>query len=349
MASKTEVVPGDLQFKHKEMRSSLFSFMRATFYRWAELWKAHCETLDRAPSVLGIGDLHIENFGTWRDAEGRLIWGVNDFDEACRLPYTNDLVRLTTSAYLAIRDEHLCMRKRDAAELILEGYVETLRTGGRPFVLDENNRFLRTIALAELRDPIRFWQKMRDLPAFRGKPAPERREALELLLADPGMAYQIKTRRAGLGSLGRVRLVAIGNWRGGLIAREIKAKLPPVWSRGRSEKPPDTYAEIIRRAVRVPDPFLATHGNWIVRRLAPDCSRIELASLPLRRDEGRILYAMGSETANIHLGSASIKVVLRDINQRPALWLHRASKLMSEALSQDWKALSSRQPAASRL
>jgi len=32
--------------------------------------------------VLAVGDLHVENFGTWRDAEGRLIWGVNDFDES---------------------------------------------------------------------------------------------------------------------------------------------------------------------------------------------------------------------------------------------------------------------------
>ena len=48
--------------------------------------------------VLAIGDLHLENFGTWRDAEGRLVWGINDFDEAWALPYTNDLIRLATSA-----------------------------------------------------------------------------------------------------------------------------------------------------------------------------------------------------------------------------------------------------------
>ena len=45
----------------------------------------------------GVGDLHVENFGTWRDVEGRLVWGVNDFDEAYALPYTNDLVRLVAS------------------------------------------------------------------------------------------------------------------------------------------------------------------------------------------------------------------------------------------------------------
>ena len=53
--------------------------------------------------MLGVGDLHVENFGTWRDAEGRLIWGINDFDEACPMPYTIDLVRLAASADLAIK------------------------------------------------------------------------------------------------------------------------------------------------------------------------------------------------------------------------------------------------------
>ena len=50
---------------------------------------------------LAIGDLHVENFGTWRDKEGRLIWGVDDFDEAYSLPYTHDLVRLAASAEIA--------------------------------------------------------------------------------------------------------------------------------------------------------------------------------------------------------------------------------------------------------
>ena len=38
---------------------------------------------------LSVGDLHVENFGTWRDSEGRLIWGINDFDEALRVKTLN--------------------------------------------------------------------------------------------------------------------------------------------------------------------------------------------------------------------------------------------------------------------
>jgi len=66
--------------------AALFPFFRATFYRWVQVWPEVCPDLDRVPHLLSIGDLHVENFGTWRDIDGRLVWGVNDFDEACVYP-----------------------------------------------------------------------------------------------------------------------------------------------------------------------------------------------------------------------------------------------------------------------
>src|SRR2546423_13450224 len=105
LGKRLTLLPEDVELKHKEMASALFPFLRATFYRWAQLWPAVCRDLAGAPTVLGVGDLHVENFGTWRDAEGRLIWGVNDLDEACRMPYTQDLVRLAASALIAAGTE----------------------------------------------------------------------------------------------------------------------------------------------------------------------------------------------------------------------------------------------------
>src|SRR5215468_4563497 len=101
LARYTNVVKQDLRLKHAKMKLATFPFLRATYYRWAQLWPELCSDESKAPRVLAVGDLHIENFGTWRDVEGRLIWGVNDFDEAWPLPYTNDLIRLATSALLA--------------------------------------------------------------------------------------------------------------------------------------------------------------------------------------------------------------------------------------------------------
>src|SRR5467141_2680857 len=102
MSGHIPTVTADLRYKHVQMAESPFAFMRATFYRWAQTWKELCPDASRAPDVLAVGDLHVENFGTWRDAEGRLIWGINDFDEAFELPYTLDLVRLATSAHVAV-------------------------------------------------------------------------------------------------------------------------------------------------------------------------------------------------------------------------------------------------------
>src|SRR5215467_14463268 len=97
----TPLLKPDLRLKHRRMAEDPFSFLRATFYRWIQVWPEVCRDLCEAPQVLAVGDLHVENFGTWRDIEGRLVWGVNDFDEAALLPYTLDLVRLATSAMLA--------------------------------------------------------------------------------------------------------------------------------------------------------------------------------------------------------------------------------------------------------
>src|SRR4030095_8271442 len=91
LASHTQVVKPDLNRKHQLMAAAPFPFLRATYYRWAQLFPEVCKQSAQAPRVLAVGDLHIENFGTWRDLECRLAWGVNDFDEASALSYTNDL------------------------------------------------------------------------------------------------------------------------------------------------------------------------------------------------------------------------------------------------------------------
>src|SRR4051794_10876024 len=104
LAQHVDVVRADLALKHRAMARGAFFFLRGTFYRWAQRFVDVCADLAGAPEVLGVGDLHVANFGTWRDVEGRLVWGVNDFDEVCQLPFTNDLVRLATSARLAIDD-----------------------------------------------------------------------------------------------------------------------------------------------------------------------------------------------------------------------------------------------------
>jgi hypothetical protein len=340
LGSHTPIVKADLRLKHQRMAAAGFPFLRATFYRWMQIWPAVCPDLTKAPHVLGIGDLHVENFGTWRDVEGRLVWGVNDFDEAAVLPYTNDLVRLAASALLAIEGGHLSLKSKDACSMILDGYRKSLAEHGHPFVLEEEHRWLRQIALNELRDPVLFWKKMESLPRVKGEIPVSAKDALEHLLPERGLDYRVVSRVAGLGSMGRIRLVALAECNGGKIAREAKALAPSsvYWTHG-AKQPELMYQVIINRAVRSPDPFVQMRGRWIVRRLSPHCCRIELNVLPKGREELRLLFAMGWETANIHLGSRLVvKQIRQHLDRQKAGWLSVSARSMADAVTRDWRA-----------
>lgn len=93
LRTRCRVVEGDLAHKQKRMRKNAFIFLRATYFRWARRIETICPALKSASRVLSVGDTHTENYGTWRDLEGRLVWGINDFDEAAIMPYPFDLVR----------------------------------------------------------------------------------------------------------------------------------------------------------------------------------------------------------------------------------------------------------------
>jgi hypothetical protein len=329
-------VRADFRLKHLRMAESPFVFLRGTFYRWLQRWPALCPTLTDAPRVLAVGDLHIENFGTWRDAEGRLVWGVNDVDEACTLPYTQDLVRLATSALLAARESRLALTLTEIVAAILDGYRTSLERGGRPFILAERTAWLRDIAAGAARDPVRFWNKLQALRAAPRGAAPERE--LRAALPDPRLPHRIVRRAAGVGSLGRPRFVALAHCGGCLLAREAKARVPSaaVWLNPNRTASAAPMRSILARAVRMPDPFLDVQTDWIVRRLAPDCSRVELTDLPRVRDEAKLLRAMGWETANLHLGTPNRRLAEHLARQRKN-WLYDAAKTMAQAVVQDWR------------
>ena len=339
LGGQLPIIRQDLALKHQHMAEAAFPFFRATFYRWLQLWPEVCASLVKAPAVLGVGDLHIENFGTWRDEEGRLIWGVNDLDEAWPAPYALDLVRLTTSVYVAIQAEHLCIAKRAASEAIEEGYRDALAAGGKAFILAEDHRWLRLLALGKLRDPVQFWDKLEHLPPYTGKPPGDVRRLLESSLPSVREGYLLKRRIAGLGSLGHPRILALSRWRGAFIAREAKAIRPSAWVWAKKAPSTKIYCDkLIQLSIRVPDPCVCFHGRWVVRRLAPDCSRIELASLSEDRDEARLLYSMGWETANMHFATPqAMAKVKHDLAARRGRWLHKSAKAMLVATLKDWE------------
>jgi hypothetical protein len=335
------VVRSDLEYKHERMADAEdpFPFFRGTYYRWAQLWADAAGPLATAPRVVAIGDLHPENFGTWRDIDGRLCWGVNDFDEADELPYTNDLVRLAAGVRFAKESGRLDLGLGDACTAILHGYRNALAAGGKPFVLEERHSSLRQLAMSAEREPVGFWRKLTKL---LGDPDPsvpaEASRALRESWPAAGASFQVRARpRIGMGSLGRPRFIALAEWAGGWVAREAKTLTPPAtaWMAGTQTK--SRLADAVTQAIRSPDPCYQPTGNWIVRRLAPRCSRIELLELA-GTDVNDLLSAMGAETANVHLGTAGAgEKILADLGSRPDGWLREVARTLCDLLERDWR------------
>ena len=169
LQTQCDVVPEDIADKHKQMKQSAFVFLRATYFRWAKQIGKLCPQLMDAPQILSVGDLHLENFGTWRDADGRFVWGVNDFDEAAVMPYVLDLVRLAASIRLA---PDRAVDNRAAAAALLKGYREGLEVP-QPALLDEGETWLRPYAIGSDIESGEFWDKLQEgeaIPAHRRQP-----------------------------------------------------------------------------------------------------------------------------------------------------------------------------------
>jgi uncharacterized protein (DUF2252 family) len=335
LSAQTSVVGADLRRKRSRMDEDPFVFLRATYYWWVTQWPEVLPALAAAPTVHAVGDLHMENFGTWRDAEGRLIWGINDFDETHTAPYTSDLVRLATSVLLAARTRKLRIPPGTACQAIVDGYTANLARGGRPIVLAEQRRWLRAIAIEQLKDPAPFWKNLvSDNTCAKGEyPA----AIVKAAMPDRRLAHQVHHRIAGVGSLGRPRFVAVAQLGGAYIARELKAVVPPasVWAAGTRTHSADVMW-LLEHSVRVPDPFYRFGRNWITRRLAPDCTKLDIHAMAEAKDQSRLMRAMGTETANIHLASPT-RAVVADLERRPAGWLHSAASVMADAMAADWR------------
>jgi hypothetical protein len=308
-----DLVADDLKAKHRKMAKSAFLFLRATCWRWAECAADLCPEFGGAPRVPSVGDAHAGNFGLWRDAQARLVWGINDYDEAARLPYALDLVRLAASLIVSGMDAD------GAAKPIVEGYRTGL-SAPRPLVLEREHLWLRDAIAASDHERETFWL---ELEAARSIVAPDRyRKALVAALPEPHPEVVVSARSAGAGSLGRPRYVAFGDYRGGPVAIEVKALLPSCWSEGHE---PGLAGHMATGTFRSPDPVQLYGDGYVLRRLAPNSRKVEFNEMPDKGRE-RLVRAMASDLASVHGEAESDRsAIMADFGGRHADWLVEAA------------------------
>ncbi|RUM01270.1 DUF2252 family protein [Rhizobium chutanense] len=332
-----DLVEDDLREKHDKMRSDDFVFLRATYWRWCEIILDIRPELAGAPEVLAIGDTHLENFGTWRDAEGRLVWGVNDFDDAAVMPYALDLVRLAASAILARNGDGPSVRM--IGDVILAGYRRGLENP-LPIILERDHKWLRKALMLPNSERRQFWEKYETLTPGKTEAPVAYTKALADALPPGSGPFVAKPRSAGTGSLGRPRFVAYAEWRGGPVLREAKALLPSAWSlRHRPQCTAIHAGEIAGGRMRSADPHYSVSGRILVRRLSPNSRKIEIDKHPEVLLSATMLELMGFEIANCHSDdAAAAATILQDLQARGSEWLHEAARAAASSVSAEQKA-----------
>ena len=143
--------PDRLTIKYAKMRTSPYVFLRATCHLFYDRLSVNDLPQD-APLGWVCGDLHLENFGSYK-GENRLVYfDINDFDESALAPVSWDLVRLLASISVAAKTFSIGSRK---AELLstqfIAAYCETLQSGKATWIERDTADGLIRRLLDELR------------------------------------------------------------------------------------------------------------------------------------------------------------------------------------------------------
>ncbi len=92
--------PELLALKYRKMAASPFGYFRGTNHLFHADWPGEA-WLERMPAVWLNGDLHIENFGTYRGDNRLVYFDIGDFDDGALGPLGRDLVRFMVGVHMA--------------------------------------------------------------------------------------------------------------------------------------------------------------------------------------------------------------------------------------------------------
>src|SRR4051794_36804010 len=122
------LLPGMVQLKYKAMAQSPFTFYRGTCHIYYEDL-APANAMPPSPLAWICGDLHIENYGSYKGDNRLVYFDINDFDKSILAPATWELSRMLCSILVAF--DTLKIGEEEAlrmAQLFLKTYSATLKT-----------------------------------------------------------------------------------------------------------------------------------------------------------------------------------------------------------------------------
>jgi uncharacterized protein (DUF2252 family) len=250
--------PELLRLKVARMAEGPFAFFRGTFHLFAR------DVLDPASEIVLphppdgaeldlVGDIHSENYGTYKAADNLVHYDINDFDETTRGRFDFDVSRLATSLFLAARERGGTV---DEAVLVLLAFLNAYTEAARRFIkkgkgADVDVSESSSCGCQPLDDLVRagaavkrpdFINKLTETQSggrrlvrssrYFNLPESERQQALRLLedyrrrmpeppAADYYTPEDVCGRVAGIGSMGRFRYVVLIAGKGSKDARNV--------------------------------------------------------------------------------------------------------------------------------
>jgi len=328
-----------LLLKYRAMRASTFAFMRGTCHLFYDEL-AHGGVFKSAPPVWVCGDLHLENFGSYKGDNRLVYFDVNDFDESALAPSSWDLVRLLTSvriagATLGIGDSEAqllcdeCLKayssalvegkaywvERETATGLVRALLERVHGRQRPLFLEKrtiSNQGKRRLRIDGTKALATSGAERAAIAAFmqefaKGQERPDFFRVLD-----------VARRVAGTGSLGVDRYVILVEGKGspdGNYLLDLKRALPSTLAPHVKVRQPPWLSDahrivsLQRRLQAVSIAFLHAvmidDDPFVLRALQPAEDRVALArARPSTSELGELVTTLGRITAWAQLRSA---------------------------------------------
>ncbi len=327
-----------LIIKYHGMRANAFAFLRGTCHLFYQDWPTD-SLLNDAPAAWICGDLHLENFGSFKGDNRLTYFDINDFDEAVLAPATWDLARFITSVLVGAKT--LDVNQPEAIALchcFLDSYITALQDGKARWIERNTAKGMIKNLLSDLkkrerqkfldsRTTIKEGKRLLNLDGKRAflinekdrKKVVSFMKSFAPLQANPKFfkVLDVARRVAGIGSLGLERYIILVEGLGSPaenylldLKYEPGSALPPYLILPQPEwhTEADRVITIQHHMQAISPAFLNAvqigNRSYVMRELLPDSDRLHLESWngKLRRLE-KVMIAMGKVVAWAHLRS----------------------------------------------
>lgn len=354
--------PDRLTMKLAAIAAEPFAFFRGTNHLYAASLRAEIG-LD-APLTYVCGDLHVENFGSFKGDNGLVYFDLNDFDDALVAPLTVDAVRMLSSVLVAAHQYGLSEADAHVACANMLGeYTRALRAGkprwieratasGLVATLLRQVKRRRRGALLAARTAMRGGRRRLNLDrrALRA-PRDERERAAHILAIYSQQDHHghrfvgedAARRVAGVGSLGLERYVVLAHdvqFPTSHRLVDIKRAAPSAWLDVQRHQPhwsSDAQRVVTTQQImQAASPALLSYvalgrrESFVVKSLQPTTDRVDLAQC---RDKAALLDVLGT------MARAAAWAHLRGCGHQAA---DRIEKLQDYAAGGRWQSMALR-------